>query len=286
MTSIELSIKDILESGIHIGHSRRSRNPELKPFILKQKNGTQIIDVRATANGLEKIFDVVSDIAKNKGRILFVLTDKANQRGKAEVEKLARDLDQHWMTVRWPGGVLTNIATTRNSLRLLGEKESLLKDESKTKKQKLSIEREVKKVKKIFEGLVGIKKIPDLLFIFNTVTDKIPIAEACCIGIPVAAVVDTNGSMKGIDYVIPGNDDSLKSIKMIADLIRNAFESQKSAIMTEKDRIEEIDKVIDKNLKKSKTDHDKKDHHKVSHGHEGKTEHKSEKKVEHKKEAK
>lgn len=230
MSELKLNIKDFLDAGIHIGHSRRSRNHELKPFISGSKNNTLIIDITKSVKGLENVADRIMNIVKKNENILFVLTDAASKRNKEAVEKLARETGQYWMTHRWPGGTLTNIKTIRSTLKSLSAKEAALNDaDSKyTKKEKLSIQREIKKTKKIFEGIIGIKKIPSLLFVFNTVVDKVAIKEANSVGIPVAAIVDTNGSITGVDYPIPGNDDSIKTIELVGSIIRNAIEQAKT----------------------------------------------------------
>lgn len=228
LMSLDITIQDVLNSCIHIGHGRRSRNPNLKPFIFRQKNGTQIIDINKTIHGLEKVASVISDIFKQNKKIIFILTDKENKRGQKAVEQLAKDVNQHWMT-KWPGGTLTNIKTIRTTLRSLNNKEKLLENPNAniTKKEKLLLQREIKKTKDIFEGLMGLRNLPDLAFVFNTVTDTVAIQECATIGIKVAAIVDTNGSINNVDYPIPGNDDALRSIEFICNIVRALYAQHK-----------------------------------------------------------
>ena len=217
----EFSMRQLLEAGVHFGHQTHRWNPRMGEFIYGDRNGIHIIDLTQTVPMLDAALQVVRETVAKGGRILFVGTKRQAQKPVAEAaEKCA----QYYMNHRWLGGTLTNWKTVSNSigrLRAIDEKMSEGAD-GLTKKERLGMEREQAKLQASLGGIREMGGLPDLLFVVDVNKEDLAIAEAQKLGIPVVAVVDTNCSPSGVDYIIPGNDDAARAIGLYCDLAARA----------------------------------------------------------------
>tara|TARA_Y100001970_G_scaffold289617_1_gene420579 strand:- start:1501 stop:2388 length:888 start_codon:yes stop_codon:yes gene_type:complete len=218
----ELSIENMLKSGVHFGHHTKYWNPKMKPYIFGVRNKIHIIDLRQTAELIKPALSYVKSVAQKNNKILFVGTKHtATQIIKSEAERC----DMPYVNERWLGGMLTNYKTIRSSIRrledLLRQKEDGTFDKL-TKKEGLKLQREIDKLQKAIGGVRELGGLPDALFVIDVKRESIAISEASKMGIPIVAVVDTNSSPENIDYVIPGNDDSIRSISLFSRAISDA----------------------------------------------------------------
>ncbi|MDF3605419.1 30S ribosomal protein S2 [Paracoccus sp. DMF-8] len=226
----DFSMRQLLEAGVHYGHQTQRWNPRMAPYIYGDRNGIHIIDLTQTATMLEQALKVVRDTVAKGGRILFVGTKRQAQRPIAEAaEKSA----QYYMNHRWLGGTLTNWKTVSQSIQRLKAIDETLGAgaEGLTKKERLGMEREQAKLQASLGGIRDMGGLPDMLFVVDVNKEDLAILEANKLGIPVVAVVDTNCSPKGVDYVIPGNDDAARAIALYADLVSRAALDGMSAQM-------------------------------------------------------
>ncbi|MDR0808564.1 MAG: 30S ribosomal protein S2 [Gemmobacter sp.] len=217
----EFSMRQLLEAGVHYGHQTQRWNPKMGEYIYGDRNGIHIIDLTQTVPMLDQALKVVRDTVAKGGRILFVGTKRQAQKPVAEAaEKCA----QYYMNHRWLGGTLTNWKTVSQSIQRLKQFDELQANgaEGLTKKERLNMEREQAKLTASLGGIREMGGLPDLLFIIDVGKEDLAIAEAKKLGIPVVAVVDTNCSPKGVDYVIPGNDDAARAIGLYCDLVARA----------------------------------------------------------------
>ena len=217
----EFSMRQLLEAGVHYGHQTARWNPKMAEFIYGDRNGIHIVDLTQTVPMLDQALKVVRDTVAKGCRILFVGTKRQAQKPIAEAaEKCA----QHYMNHRWLGGTLTNWKTVSQSIQRLKHLDELLAGgaEGLTKKERLNMEREQQKLQASLGGIREMGGVPDLIFIIDVGKEDLAIAEAQKLGIPVVAVVDTNNSPKGVDYVIPGNDDAARAIALYCDLVSRA----------------------------------------------------------------
>jgi small subunit ribosomal protein S2 len=221
MSLVEVTMKELLEAGVHFGHQTRRWNPRMKPYIFGKRNGIYIIDLQKTVKLFEQVVDFVQSLAAEGKRILFVGTKRQAQ--EAIAEEAAR-CGEFYVTNRWLGGTLTNFVTLRTSIQRLKEIESRLNDTNSplTKKEKLRLDREREKMVKNLEGIRDMEGLPDALFVVDPKKEAIAISEANKLGIPVIAIVDTNCDPELIDYIIPGNDDAIRSIRLITSRIADA----------------------------------------------------------------
>ena len=219
---ISVSIKDLLDAGVHFGHQTRRWNPKMKPFIFGERNGIYIIDLQKTHRRFKEALQFVYDSSAGGGKIMFVGTKKQAQE---IIEEDARKCNMFFVNNRWLGGTLTNFKTIKSSIDKLLELERV-KDSDiakrRTKKELLMLERERIKLEKSLGGIKMMKKPPKALFVIDPKKEKIAIAEARKLNIPIIAVTDTNCDPDGIDFMIPGNDDAIKSIKLFSGLVRDA----------------------------------------------------------------
>jgi small subunit ribosomal protein S2 len=215
-------MKELLEAGVHFGHQTRRWNPKMKPYIFGKRNGIYIIDLQKTLKLFEQVVQFVGDLATQGKRILFVGTKRQAQEAIAEE---ARRCGEFYVTNRWLGGTLTNFVTLRASIERLKEIESRLGDEASplTKKERLRIEREREKMVKNLEGIRDMQELPDALFVVDPKKEYIAVSEANKLGIPVIGVVDTNCDPELIDYIIPGNDDAIRAIRLFAARVADAY---------------------------------------------------------------
>ncbi len=221
----QLEYKQLLDAGVHFGHLTRKWDPRMAPYIFMEKNGIHIIDLNKTLACLDQAQEVVKSIVRSGRKIMFVATKKQAQEIVAEE---ARRLKMPYVTERWLGGMLTNFATMRKSLKKLQYLDKTLKDETTVKniakRERLTISREKDKLEKVLGGVVELTRLPAALFIVDVKREHIAIAEAKRLGIPVIAICDTNSNPDLVDYAIPSNDDAFKSISLITLAIGKAVE--------------------------------------------------------------
>jgi small subunit ribosomal protein S2 len=218
-------MKELLEAGVHFGHQVRRWNPKMKEYIFGERNGIYIIDLQKTQRMFrEAIAFVTNLIAEDKGKtVLFVGTKRQAQDAiREEAEKCG----QYYVNQRWLGGLLTNFQTVQKSIKRLKDLESMQTDgryEKMTKKERIKLDRERESLNKNLSGIKAMSRLPDAVFIIDVKKEEIAVAEANRLGIPIVAVVDTNCSPEKIDYVIPGNDDALRAVRLFASRIADAI---------------------------------------------------------------
>ena len=215
-----IEIDDLLKAGTHFGHPTSRWNPNFKPYLATKKNGIHIINLTETSKGLNRAGKEVTRIVREGGHILFVGTKK---QAKDVVQQASDRCGMYYIVERWLGGTLTNYATIKRSIKRLSllEKESSTIYENLTKKEVGMLARERVKLADLHRGIKDMKHLPSAIFFVDGICEKIAIAEAKTLGIPVMGIVDSNTDPTNIDYPIPGNDDSMKSISLIVDYIAN-----------------------------------------------------------------
>ena len=217
----EFTMRQLLEAGVHFGHQTQRWNPRMSEFIYGERNGIHIIDLTQTVPMLDAALNVIRETVAKNGRILFVGTKRQAQKPIAEAaEKCA----QYYMNHRWLGGTLTNWKTVSQSIKRLNEIDEQMAEgaEGLTKKERLGIEREQSKLQASLGGIREMGGVPDLVFVIDVNKEDLAVAEARKLGIPVVAVVDTNCTPDGIDYIIPGNDDASRAVALYCDLVSRA----------------------------------------------------------------
>ncbi len=222
--SKKVEYKDLLDAGVHFGHLTRKWNPKMAPYIFMEKNGIHIIDLNKTQACLEDAAAAMKNIVRSGRKILFVATKK---QAKEIVSAEAKRLKMPYATERWLGGMLTNFATVRKSLKKMSTLDKLTKDEAFknfNKKERLMLGRERAKLEKVLGGIADLTRLPAAIFIVDVKKEHIAIAEAKRLSIPVFAMVDTNSDPDGVDFVIPANDDAFKSINVITTYLGQAIE--------------------------------------------------------------
>jgi len=218
-------MKELLEAGVHFGHQVRRWNPKMKEYIFGERNGIYIIDLQKTQRMFREAIGFVTNlIAEDKGKtVLFVGTKRQAQDAiREESEKCG----QYYVNQRWLGGLLTNFQTVQKSIKRLKDLEAMQTDgryEKLTKKERIKLDRERESLNKNLSGIKSMARLPDAIFIIDVKKEEIAVAEANRLGIPIVAVVDTNCSPEGIDYVIPGNDDALRAVRLFASRIADAI---------------------------------------------------------------
>ncbi|PRX37737.1 small subunit ribosomal protein S2 [Meinhardsimonia xiamenensis] len=217
----EFTMRQLLEAGVHFGHQTSRWNPRMAPYIYGERNGIHIIDLTQTVPMLHRALEAVRDCVAKGGRILFVGTKRQAQRPIAEA---AERCAQYYINHRWLGGTLTNWKTVSQSINRLKEIDERLAQgaEGLTKRERLALERQRNKLEASLGGIREMGGLPDMLFVIDVNKEALAVAEANKLGIPVVAVVDTNASPEGIDYVIPGNDDAARAIALYCDLVSRA----------------------------------------------------------------
>lgn len=212
----QVTMRDLLEAGVHFGHQSNRWNPKMAPYIFGKKNGVHIVDLSKTVRLLAEAVDFIREVSAGGGQILFVATKR---QAKETVRDQAIRAGQFYIVNRWLGGTLTNFKTITKSVDKLKDLERMSQDGSYqkyTKKEVLGFERERERLEANVGGIKEMKGLPRALFVFDPKREDIAISEANKLGIPVVAVCDTNCSPDGVDYVIPGNDDSIRSIRLFA----------------------------------------------------------------------
>jgi small subunit ribosomal protein S2 len=220
----KLTNQQLMDAGVHFGHLTRKWNPKMSEYIFMENNGIHLIDLNKTVKMLDEATNSMKGIVRSGRKILFVATKK---QAKDIISEEASRLNMPYVTERWLGGMLTNFATIRKSLKKLAQIEKLMKDEAFdniTKKEKLTLTREKAKLQKQLGGISDLNRLPAALFIIDVKREHIAVAEAQKLNIPVYAMVDTNSDPTPIDFPIPANDDAFKSISLITKYIGSAIE--------------------------------------------------------------
>jgi small subunit ribosomal protein S2 len=221
---VTVTMKELLEAGVHFGHQVRRWNPKMKEYIFGERNGIYIIDLQKTQKMFREALQAVSNmVAEDRGKtLLFVGTKRQAQDA---IREEAERSGQYYVNQRWLGGLLTNFQTVQKSIKRLKDLETMQTDgryEKMTKKERIKLDREREGLEKNLSGIKGMGRLPDAVFVIDVRKEEIAVAEANKLGIPVFAVVDTNCSPEGIDYVIPGNDDALRAVRLFASRIADA----------------------------------------------------------------
>jgi len=225
----QVTIKDLLEAGAHFGHQKRRWNPKMKRFVFDVRNGLYIIDLAKTLQLLREAIDVVSNIVQQRKSILFVGTKK---QAKTVIRECAENCGEFYVAERWLGGMLTNMQTIRQSVKKLDkiEKQVTTGGDGLTKKELVLLSKKQVKLEKNLSGIRAMRKPPGMLIVVDPSHEHIAVAEAKKLGIPVMALVDTNCNPDPIDYVIPCNDDALKSVRIIVQALTQAVIDKKNAL--------------------------------------------------------
>ena len=241
----DVSMRQMLEAGVHFGHQTRFWHPKMSPYIFGERNKIHIINLEKTLPLFIESTDFVGRLAAKHGRILFVGTKRAAQDA---VEREATRCGMPYVNRRWLGGMLTNFKTVKQSIRRLKDIESLIEDgglDRMTKKEGLNLRRELEKLNRGLSGIKNMEGLPDAMFVIDVGHEKIAVAEAVKLKIPVIAIVDTNNSPDGCDYIIPGNDDAIRSINLytgaIADAVLDARLTVSEAATGSQDDFIELD---------------------------------------------
>ncbi len=214
----DLTLKDLIDAGLHFGHQTRRWNPKMRPYIFDKRNGIHIIDLTQTIGKIEEAAEFLRNVVIDGKKILFVATKKQAQE---VVKNAAESCGQFYMTERWLGGTLTNNKTIRGSIKRMRLLQKYARENngelSKFKKEASSLRRELDKLEANLSGIADMYEMPGAIVVIDVCREDIAVQEARRLGIPVVAVVDTNADPDGVDYVIPGNDDAIRAIKLVAD---------------------------------------------------------------------
>ncbi|MBR0565228.1 30S ribosomal protein S2 [Azoarcus sp. L1K30] len=230
---MSVTMRQMLEAGVHFGHQTRFWNPRMAPYIFGHRNKIHIVNLEKTMVKYNEAMEFTRKLASNRGTILFVSTKRQAREILAEE---ARRAGMPYVDERWLGGMLTNFKTVKQSIKRLKEMEAMVEDgsmERLSKREALMAKREMEKLQKSIGGIKDMGGLPDALFVIDVGYHKIAITEAQKLGIPVVAVVDTNHSPEGVDYIIPGNDDSSRAIRLYARGVADAVLQGRSQVLQE-----------------------------------------------------
>jgi len=243
-----ISMKELLEAGVHFGHQTKRWNPKMKPYIFGARNGIYIIDLQKTVRYFKSAYNFVKESAQDGSTVLFVGTKKQAQDSVAEE---AARCNMHYVNQRWLGGMLTNFATVKQSIDRLKRLDTMFEDgtvDAYTKKEALQFNKEREKLQKILGGIKGMNKLPGLMFVIDPKNEEIAVQEANKLGIPVVAIVDTNCDPDPIDHVIPGNDDAIRAIRLLtakmADAVLEGVQAR-NAVQSKDEEIEGGEQVAE-----------------------------------------
>ena len=217
-----ISMKQLLEAGVHFGHQTKRWNPKMKPYIFTDRGGIYIIDLQKTAKLVEKAYEFVRGVAADGGKVLFVGTKKQAQES---VEEEAKRCNMYYVNQRWLGGMLTNFKTIQSRIERLKDIETMQEDgtfDVLPKKEVIALKKEMEKLQKNLGGIKDMKKIPDAIFVVDPKKERICVQEAHALGIPLIGIADTNCDPEELDYVIPGNDDAIRAVKLIVSKMADA----------------------------------------------------------------
>lgn len=220
---VNISMKELLEAGVHFGHQTKRWNPKMKKYIFGSRNGIYIIDLQKTLKKFREVVNFVTEAATKGGQFLFVGTKRQAQES---IEQEAVRCNMYYVNNRWLGGTLTNFKTIRKSVETLNRLEAMATDGSYdqlTKKEILAIEKKKEKLMKVLSGIKSMNRLPDVLFVVDPNRERIAVAEANKLGIPVVGIVDTNCDPEHVDYVIPGNDDAIRAVKLFTSRVADCI---------------------------------------------------------------
>lgn len=240
---MNVTIKDLLEAGVHFGHQTRRWDPKMKPYIYKEQSGIYIINLQKTIEQLEKAYRMLVDIAAEGKTVIFVGTKR---QAKESVREDAQRCDMFYVNERWLGGTLTNFKTIRQSMDRLEDMEKMEEDgriEQLSKKERLYNDKQKKKLLKVLSGIRGMNKMPSCIIIIDTKKDAIAIREARKLNIPLIGLVDTNSNPDELDHSIPANDDAIRSIKLFTKVFADAILEGRAKYSKNKEFLEEKDKA-------------------------------------------
>ncbi|WP_069649579.1 30S ribosomal protein S2 [Caloranaerobacter ferrireducens] len=217
-----ITMKQLLEAGVHFGHQTRRWNPKMAEYIFTERNGIYIIDLQKTVEKIEEAYKFIKEIVENGGQVLFVGTKKQAQES---IQQEASRCGMHYVNQRWLGGMLTNYKTIKKRVDRLHELKRMEEEgtfDVLPKKEVIKLRHEAERLEKFLGGIKNMKGLPDVLFVVDPRKEKIAVKEARTLGIPVVAIVDTNCDPDEVDYVIPGNDDAIRAVKLLTQTIANA----------------------------------------------------------------
>ncbi len=218
----EVTVKQLLEAGVHFGHPTKKWNPKMSEYIFTQRNGIHIVDLQKTVKKFEEAYNFISELAQEGGTVLFIGTKK---QAAETIKEEAQRCGQYYVNMRWPGGMLTNFKTIRQSIKRLKDLDKMQADGTFNllpKKEVAKKLKEIEDLEKSYGGIKDMQTLPSCVFVVDTRKEKNAVLEAKKLGIPVVAIVDTNCDPDEVDYIIPGNDDAIRAIKLIAGSLANA----------------------------------------------------------------
>ncbi|MCD5413632.1 MAG: 30S ribosomal protein S2 [Clostridiales bacterium] len=230
-----ISMKQLLEAGVHFGHQTRRWNPKMADYIFTERNGIYIIDLQKTVRKVEEAYNIIRDIASEGKNILFVGTKKQAQ---AAIEEEAKRCNMYYVNNRWLGGMLTNYKTIKIRIDRLHKLEKMEEDgtfEALPKKEVIKLRLEKDRLNKFLGGIKDMKELPGAIFVVDPRKERIAIKEAQKLGIPVVSIVDTNCDPDEADYVIPGNDDAIRAVRLLTGTMANAVIEGKQGVQTEEE---------------------------------------------------
>ncbi len=246
-----VTMKELLEAGVHFGHQTKRWNPKMKPFIFAARKDIHIIDLQKTINYFDKAYEFVEDLASKGKTLLFVCTKK---QGKEEIREAATSCSMPFVNEKWLGGLLTNFQTIRtsiNNLKKLEEMEETEEISKYTKKEQKILRKKKDKLQKYVGGIKDMDRLPDIMLVIDVKKEELAVKEANKLGIPVVALVDTNCDPDPIDYIIPGNDDAIRSIKLVATKMAEAVTNGKNKYekeLSDKEEQEEFEKAREEKI--------------------------------------
>ncbi len=237
-----ISMKQLLEAGVHFGHQTRRWNPKMAPYIYTERNGIYIIDLQKSVGMVDDAYNAVKDCVANGGKILFVGTKKQAQDSiKAEAERCG----MYYVNQRWLGGMLTNFKTIQSRIQQLKKIEEMQEDgtfDVLPKKEVIELKKQMEKLQKNLGGIKEMKEVPDMIFVVDPRKERICIQEAHTLGIPLVGIADTNCDPEELDYVIPGNDDAIRAVKLIVSKMADAvIEANQGMDAADVEEVEEED---------------------------------------------
>ena len=238
-----VSMKQLLEAGVHFGHQTRRWNPKMAPYIFTERNGIYIIDLQKTVRKLDEAYNFVRDVAANGGEVLFVGTKK---QAADSIKEEADRCGMHYVNARWLGGMLTNFKTIQKRIERLAQLRKMEEDgtfELLPKKEVVKLKLEIEKLEKFIGGIKKMKTLPAALFIVDPKKEKIAVSEARKLHIPIVAIVDTNCDPDEVDYVIPGNDDAIRAVKLIVSKMADAVVEANQGVAGEEEYVEEAEEA-------------------------------------------
>jgi small subunit ribosomal protein S2 len=251
---VDVTIKDMLEAGVHFGHQTRRWNPKMKPYIFKEQNGIYIIDLRKTMTQLEKAARAIEGLAADGKSVIFVGTKR---QAKESVQEDAARSGMYYVNERWLGGILTNFRTIKQSMERLDNLEAMEKDgriEQFSKKERLHLEKQKTKLLKVLSGIRGMTGLPACLIVIDTKKEAIAVLEARKLRIPIIGLVDTNCDPDEVDYPVPANDDAIRSIKLFTRVLADAVIAGRAQYLKNKEFLDEKARKAERGEKAEKAE--------------------------------